>query len=85
MKKQKTSSIEWNQVTSLSKVLAAILFVALPFIAFFWGMTFQQKIDEPLVATVNEAVNTTVKPVTKTLTPKTQPKTVTTKPIQTNH
>jgi type IV secretory pathway component VirB8 len=30
-----------NQVTSVSKVLAAILFVALPFIAFMLGLMYQ--------------------------------------------
>jgi len=30
-----------NQVTSVSKVLAAILFVALPFLAFVLGLAYQ--------------------------------------------
>lgn len=30
-----------NQVTSVSKVLAAILFIALPFIAFILGLMYQ--------------------------------------------
>jgi hypothetical protein len=30
-----------NQVTSVSKVLAAILFVALPFLAFMLGLMYQ--------------------------------------------
>lgn len=30
-----------NQVTSFSKILAAVLFIALPFLAFFLGLMYQ--------------------------------------------
>ncbi|MEK7094440.1 MAG: hypothetical protein AAB903_03835 [Patescibacteria group bacterium] len=35
-------TIEWNKVTWYSKLLALILFVALPFIGFYLGMMYQE-------------------------------------------
>lgn len=31
-----------NKVTSLSKILAATIFITLPFVAFYLGMLYQQ-------------------------------------------
>lgn len=36
----------WTTVTPLSKTIAMILFIFLPFIGFSAGMRYQQKIDE---------------------------------------
>jgi hypothetical protein len=49
MKKQKSNSIELNKVTPLSKLIAGLVFIALPFIGFFWGMRYQQMVDEPII------------------------------------
>ncbi len=46
----KSMNIEWNKVTWYSKILALILFVALPFIGFWYGMQYGE-----LVAPLNVA------------------------------
>jgi hypothetical protein len=40
---------ELNTVTSVSKVLAAVLFVVLPFIAFYLGMQYQAAMSPTVV------------------------------------
>ena len=68
MKKQKSNSIELNKVTPLSKLIAGIVFIALPFIAFFWGMRYQQMVDEPIInqlSTDNDLTGQKVVPTTQ--------------------
>jgi hypothetical protein len=43
-----------NKVTSVSKVLAAVLFVTLPFVFFLIGANFQRSIDLELCSTLAE-------------------------------
>ncbi|MEK7608811.1 MAG: hypothetical protein AAB495_04500 [Patescibacteria group bacterium] len=47
--------IEWNKVTTYSKILAAVLFIALPFGGFFLGSRYEQ-----LATTVQEKEQTGV-------------------------
>jgi hypothetical protein len=35
-------TIQWNKVTWYSKLIALILFIALPFIGFYLGITYQK-------------------------------------------
>jgi hypothetical protein len=44
MKKSK-SSIEWNKVTPLSKYLAMVFFIALPFVGFVLGMKYEKQLN----------------------------------------
>lgn len=39
----------WTTVTPLSKTIALILFAFLPAIAFFFGVRYQQRLDQPLL------------------------------------
>mgnify|MGYP001560749866 CR=1 FL=1 len=52
-------TIEWNEVTWYSKLLALVLFVALPFIGFYFGVKYEK---------AKEAVNQTNVSSTKTIT-----------------
>jgi hypothetical protein len=48
-------------VTPLSKILAAILFITLPFIGFYLGMQYQKKItpiNNPLISTIPSSIPT---------------------------
>ncbi len=54
--------MEWNKVTTLSKILALILFVALPFIGFYLGMRYGDIVKK--VLTASEGTTTTVKDIT---------------------
>lgn len=45
--------IEWNKVTGYSKLLALLLFIGLPFLAFCLGVFYQKNID-----TVEKTTNT---------------------------
>lgn len=47
-KKQAEASSSLNQVTSVSKILAAVLFIVLPFAAFAMGMQFERMVTEPI-------------------------------------
>ncbi|MBP7774669.1 hypothetical protein KA078_02655 [Candidatus Woesebacteria bacterium] len=48
MKKKQNSFPEYlTKVTPLSKVLAATLFIALPFLAFAMGVKYQQLVGDP--------------------------------------
>lgn len=47
MKKSKVSTNQFTTVTPLSKALAITLFVALPFIGFYYGMKYQKAITTP--------------------------------------
>lgn len=38
----------WHKVTPLSKILALILFILLPFIGFYLGFVFRGKLDEAM-------------------------------------
>jgi len=38
----KSKKVAWNEVTTLSKILAMALFILLPFIAFLLGMKYQR-------------------------------------------
>jgi hypothetical protein len=52
-------------VTPLSKILAMILFVLLPFVGFYIGMKYQEKTNiSPIVINVNKPVNLTPTPTT---------------------
>ena len=42
--KKNQKSFEWNKVTTFSKALAMILFIALPFMGFVLGMKFQKEL-----------------------------------------
>jgi hypothetical protein len=44
------TNIKWNEVTWYSKILAAIIFVALPFVGFYYGVQYG-KIQAPSVVT----------------------------------
>ncbi|MCX6788942.1 MAG: hypothetical protein NTZ36_03655 [Candidatus Jorgensenbacteria bacterium] len=37
--------IKWNEVTTLSKTVALIVFIALPFIAFYLGIKYQELVQ----------------------------------------
>ena len=50
------SKIEWNKVTPLSKVIALVLFVALPFLGFYYGVQYGQV--AAYVATQNQVAST---------------------------
>ncbi len=39
----------FTTVTTLSKIIAVILFVMLPVIAFYMGVAYQERIDKPLL------------------------------------
>jgi len=45
-------SKKYNTVTTLSKTIALILFISLPFIGFYLGMQYQKGLDQPLVNSV---------------------------------
>ncbi len=51
--------IEWNKITWYSKFLALALFVALPFIGFYYGVQYGK-----IVATIGQAPTTTVRSTT---------------------
>ena len=55
--------MKYNQVTWYSKVIAMVLFIALPFIGFYLGMKYQEGISPQ----INNVVNTTQKSDTKTV------------------
>jgi len=40
----------WTTVTPLSRTITAIIFLALPFIGFVYGMKYQEKVDQKIVA-----------------------------------
>jgi hypothetical protein len=44
--KKTRKSFEWNKVTPLSKAIAMIMFIALPFIGFVLGMKYQKMLTE---------------------------------------
>lgn len=50
-------------VTPLSKTLAMLLFITLPFLGFFAGINYQQKIDQPKIL---QQTITTMAPIRKT-------------------
>lgn len=54
--------MEWNKVTTLSKIIALALFVALPFIGFYFGMRYADIVKK--VVTSGDQVTTTVKDIT---------------------
>lgn len=39
----------WNTVTPLSKTIALVLFILLPFLGFYLGMEYQKAIDRPYI------------------------------------
>lgn len=43
---RRSSKNAFNTVTTFSKILAFILFITLPFVGFYLGLTFQKNIDE---------------------------------------
>jgi hypothetical protein len=55
-------SKQYTTVTPLSKTIALILFIALPFIGFFLGMKYQQEIDMLARPVLN---NSYIAPITK--------------------
>ena len=55
--------MKYNQVTWYSKVIAMVLFIALPFVGFYLGMKYQEGINPQ----INNVVNTTPKSDTKTV------------------
>lgn len=58
-------NFEWNKITPLSKYLAMVLFIALPFIGFVLGMKYQKTIDSSLKMVDSkqiDAVNTSTTP-----------------------
>lgn len=54
MKKSKTPNV-WTSVTPFSKIVAAILFIALPILAFLWGMRYQLTLDTFVSPQVQES------------------------------
>ncbi len=70
---------EWaTTVTPLSKIIALILFITLPIIAFYFGLTFQQKVTinpspSPFVIVVPSLIPTST-PTSLPTEPSTQPK-----------
>jgi len=54
--------MQWNKVTTLSKILALILFVALPFIGFYLGVRYADIVKKMLTA--GDQATTTVKDIT---------------------
>lgn len=59
------TKVEWNQVTSLSKLLALLLFIALPILGFFLGKWYQQQITFNVVPAADSSyvANHMAKPV----------------------
>lgn len=47
MAKHKKKNNIWNTVTPLSKTLAMILFITLPFVGFYFGTQYQRALDKP--------------------------------------
>jgi len=59
MNKTLNLSPQFTTVTTLSKLIAMALFVALPFIGFWLGMTYQSRIDKPFM----DSVDATTQPI----------------------
>lgn len=56
---------ELKTVTSLSKALSFIVVLALPLIAFFWGVKFQHDLDSQTKINSEDYVNTTITKIVK--------------------
>jgi hypothetical protein len=48
-------SKQFTTVTKLSKTLALIMFVSFPFIGFYFGISYQRRLDKPFMSTQTEA------------------------------
>ena len=70
--------MQLNQVTWYSKLLALILFIALPFIGFWLGMEYQKQVGPPTTDIVYQKVATSsAKQDTGSATPSAIPKIIT--------
>jgi hypothetical protein len=54
--------IEWNKVTWYSKILAAVIFVALPFIGFYYGVRYGKMVGIISQTPATIATSTTITP-----------------------
>jgi hypothetical protein len=68
MQKKKISKA-WTTVTPLSKALALLLFIALPFIGFYLGMEYQKRISPQLIKSNTDVPSHTISPTASPNTP----------------